>query len=100
MNRLLGPSEAGQRLMAALLGEMEEFMPLGWRKLPRSVVRWLFQDAPGAVSGVPDMLRVPPAAWWSGRWRPRCGPPTPIPGCSGRWSRSRTPCCASSAGTC
>ena len=66
MNRLLGPSEAGQRLMAALLGEMEEFMPLGWRKLPRSVVRWLFQDAPGAVSGVPDMLRVPPAAWWSG----------------------------------
>jgi hypothetical protein len=66
MNRLLGPSEAGQRLMAALLGEMEEFMPLGWRKLPRSVVRWLFQDAPGAVSDVPDMLRVPPAAWWSG----------------------------------
>ena len=66
MNRLLGPSEAGQRLMAALLGEMEDFMPLGWRKLPRSVVRWLFQDAPAAVSGVPDMLRVPPAAWWSG----------------------------------
>jgi hypothetical protein len=66
MNRLLGPSEAGQRLMAALLGEMEDFMPLGWRKLPRSVVRWLFQDAPGAVSQVPDMLHVPPAAWWSG----------------------------------
>jgi hypothetical protein len=66
MNRLLGPSEAGQRLMAALLGEMEDFMPLGWRKLPRSVVRWLFQDAPGVVSQVPDMLRVPPAAWWSG----------------------------------
>ncbi|SRR5208337_1093523 len=65
LTRLLGPSEAGQRLMTALLDEMEEFMPLGWRKLPRSVVRWLFQDAPGLVSCVPDMLNVPPAAWWS-----------------------------------
>ena len=65
LRRLLGPSEAGQRLMTALLDEMEEFMPLGWRKLPRSVVRWLFQDAPDPVRGVPDLLRVPPAAWWS-----------------------------------
>ena len=40
-------------------------MPLGWRKLPRSVVRWLFQDAPDPVRGVPDLLRVPSAAWWS-----------------------------------
>jgi hypothetical protein len=65
LTRLLGPSEPGQRLMMALLDEMEGFMPLGWRKLPRSVVRWLFQDAPGPVSGVPDLLHVPPAAWWS-----------------------------------
>jgi hypothetical protein len=65
MMRLLAPSEAGQRLMAALLAEMEDFMPLGWRKLPRSVVRWLFQGAPGPVGQVPDMLKVPPSAWWS-----------------------------------
>lgn len=65
MDRLLGPSEAGQRLMEALLAEMEDFMPLGWRKLPRSVVWWLFRDAPGRVSEVPEMLLVPPAPWWS-----------------------------------
>jgi ER-bound oxygenase mpaB/B'/Rubber oxygenase, catalytic domain len=65
MTRHLGPSEAGQRLMAALLADMEEFMPLGWRKLPRSVVRWLFQDASYPVNTVPDLLGVPPAAWWS-----------------------------------
>jgi hypothetical protein len=52
--------------MTALLQEMEEFMPLGWRKLPRSVLHWLFQGAPGRVSQVPDILHVPPAAWWSG----------------------------------
>ena len=61
----LGPSEAGDRLMTALLQEMEEFMPLGWRKLPRSILHWLFQGAPGRVSQVPDILHVPPAAWWS-----------------------------------
>jgi len=65
MTRHLGPSEEGQRLMAALLADMEEFMPLGWRKLPRSVVRWLFQDAPYPVNTVPDLLGVPQAAWWS-----------------------------------
>jgi hypothetical protein len=65
MSRLLGSSEAGQRLMTALLREMEDFMPLGWRKLPRSVVRWLFRGAPDPVRQVPDLLQVPPAAWWS-----------------------------------
>jgi len=65
LTRLLGPSEGGLRLMRALLDEMEEFMPLGWRKLPRSVVRWLFQDAPGLVSRLPELLQVPPAPWWS-----------------------------------
>ena len=66
LNRLLGASEAGDRLMTALLSEMEEFMPLGWRKLPRSVLHWLFQGAHHPVNQVPDMLHVPPAAWWSG----------------------------------
>ena len=69
MNRLLGPSEAGQRLMAALLGEMEEFMPLGWRKLPRSVVRWLFQDAPGAVSGCRTCSASRRRPGGRGRWQ-------------------------------
>jgi hypothetical protein len=65
MNRELGSSAAGQRLMAALLSEMEDFMPLGWRKLPRSVVRWLFDGAPTPVNRVPGLLHVPPAPLWS-----------------------------------
>jgi hypothetical protein len=65
MNRELGSSEAGQRLMAALLSEMESFMPLGWRKLPRSVVRWIFDGAPAPVNRVPGLLHVPPAPLWS-----------------------------------
>lgn len=65
MRRLIGTSEAGERLMAALLDEMESFMPLGWRKLPRSVVRWLFQDAPAPINDVPDLLHVPSAPSWS-----------------------------------
>jgi hypothetical protein len=40
--------------------------PLGWRKLPRSVLHWLFEGARHPVNQVPDMLHVPPAAWWSG----------------------------------
>jgi hypothetical protein len=66
MNRHLGSSEAGRRLMKALLDEMEGFMYLGWRKLPRSLVRWLFRDAPDGVDRVPDLLAVPKAAWWAG----------------------------------
>jgi hypothetical protein len=65
MDRQLGSSAAGQRLMAALLNEMEDFMPLGWRKLPRSVVRWLFEGAPTPVNRVPGLLNVPPAPLWS-----------------------------------
>jgi hypothetical protein len=61
----LGPSEEGRRLMAALLGEMEAFMPLGWRKLPRSVIRWIFQDWGDGVERVPDVLGIPRRAWWS-----------------------------------
>lgn len=51
-------SPAGDRLMAALLDHMETCMPLGFRKLPRTLVRHML---PPDVSG---LLRVPPAAWW------------------------------------
>ena len=61
----LQASEEGRALMRALLAEMEEFMPLGWRKLPRSLVRWLFRDAAHGVHQVPDLLAVPKSAWWS-----------------------------------
>jgi ER-bound oxygenase mpaB/B'/Rubber oxygenase, catalytic domain len=65
LSRRLGPSDAGRRLMGTLLAEMEQLMHLGWRKLPRSLVRWLFRDAPHGIDRVPDLLGVPPAAWWS-----------------------------------
>jgi hypothetical protein len=61
----LGPSASGRRLMAALLAEMEEFMGLGWRKLPRSLIHWLFLDAPYGVDRVPEYLTVGPPAWWA-----------------------------------
>jgi mpaB/rubber oxygenase-like protein len=62
----LGATDSGRRLMAALLAEMEEFMGLGWRKLPRSLVHWLFRDAPYGVNRVPEYLDVGPPAWWAG----------------------------------
>lgn len=61
----LEASEEGRRLMRALLAEMEESMFLGWRKLPRSLIRWLFLHAPYGTDRVPDLLGVPKAAWWS-----------------------------------
>jgi hypothetical protein len=61
----LQASEEGRALMRALLAEMEEFMPLGWRKLPRSLIRWLFREADYGVHQVPDLLAVPKSAWWS-----------------------------------
>jgi hypothetical protein len=51
-------SEAGIRLMSALMEEMELSMPWGLRKLPRTLVRHLLADE------VADMLMVPRAAWW------------------------------------
>ena len=51
-------SEAGIRLMRALLEEMELSMPWGLRKLPRTLVRHLASDETA------DLLLVPPAAWW------------------------------------
>ncbi|HEX6467706.1 MAG TPA: oxygenase MpaB family protein [Streptosporangiaceae bacterium] len=62
---LLEGSDEGRALMRALLAEMEEFMPLGWRKLPRSLIRWLFRDAGHGVHQVPDLLAVPKSAWWA-----------------------------------
>jgi hypothetical protein len=62
----LESTDRGRLLMAALLRELERMMPLGLRKLPCSMVRWLFADAPERVRTVPDMLGVPPSAWWSG----------------------------------
>jgi hypothetical protein len=61
----LGPTESGRRLMAALLAEMEEFMGLGWRKLPVSLIHWLFRDAPYGVDRVPEYLSVGRPAWWA-----------------------------------
>ena len=63
-------SPAGHRLTEALLAHMETSMPLGMRKLPRTLVRRLL---PGEVAG---LLDVPPAAWWSPALRvtARAGP--------------------------
>ncbi|MEW2360060.1 oxygenase MpaB family protein, partial [Spirillospora sp. NPDC029432] len=65
LGRGLAPTPEGRRLMAALLAEMEEFMPMGWRKLPRSLIHWLFAEAGPGVGEVPKMLGVPPPAWWA-----------------------------------
>ncbi|MEU1719140.1 oxygenase MpaB family protein [Actinomadura sp. ATCC 39365] len=64
LGRLYESSEEGRRLMAVLLAEMEEFMHLGWRKLPRSLVHWVFRDARYNAAQVPALLDVPPPAWW------------------------------------
>lgn len=65
LGRLLEGSEEGRRLMRTLLAEMEDFMYLGWRKLPRSIIHWIFRDAEYGVHRVPEMLGVPPPAWWA-----------------------------------
>jgi hypothetical protein len=64
LGRLYSSSDEGRRLMAMLLFEMEGFMHLGWRKLPRSLVHWVFRDAAYNAAQVPRLLDVPPAAWW------------------------------------
>ncbi|TMR24587.1 DUF2236 domain-containing protein [Nonomuraea turkmeniaca] len=64
LGRLYESSPEGRVLMARLLEEMEEFMHLGWRKLPRSLVHWVFRDAKYGADRVPELLGVPPAAWW------------------------------------
>ncbi|MFF4621364.1 oxygenase MpaB family protein [Nonomuraea jabiensis] len=64
LGRLYESSDEGRRLMARLLEEMEEFMHLGWRKLPRSLVHWVFRDAKYGADRVPELLGVPKPAWW------------------------------------
>ncbi|MEV0385123.1 oxygenase MpaB family protein [Nonomuraea sp. NPDC050643] len=64
LGRLYESSEEGRLLMARLLAEMEGFMHLGWRKLPRSLVHWVFRDAKYGADRVPELLGVPKAAWW------------------------------------
>lgn len=54
-----GDGAAGRRLMAALLADMELSMPIGLRKLPRSLVRQVLPDA------VATRIGVPAAAWWA-----------------------------------
>lgn len=54
-----GPSDAGERLMSVLLGQMELAMPWGLRKLPRTMVRHM------SPPGVADLVGVPRAAWWA-----------------------------------
>ncbi|WP_043621957.1 oxygenase MpaB family protein [Nonomuraea candida] len=64
LGRLYESSDEGRRLMARLLEEMESFMYLGWRKLPRSLVHWVFRDAAYGADRVPELLGVPKPAWW------------------------------------
>ncbi|MEV0231579.1 oxygenase MpaB family protein [Nonomuraea sp. NPDC050786] len=64
LGRLYESSDEGRRLMARLLEEMEGFMHLGWRKLPRSLVHWVFRDAAYGADRVPELLGVPKPAWW------------------------------------
>ncbi|MEV4170310.1 oxygenase MpaB family protein [Nonomuraea sp. NPDC049709] len=64
LGRLLESSDEGRRLMAMLLQEMEVFMPLGWRKMPRSLVHWIFRHAQHGADRVPELLGVPEPAWW------------------------------------
>jgi len=51
-------SEDGTRLTAALISYMELSMPLGLRKLPRTLMWHMLPPK------VPELLEVPPAAWW------------------------------------
>lgn len=52
-------SDAGDRLMAALLHHMETSMPLALRNLPVTLVHRLLRPE------VAELLCVPPPAWWS-----------------------------------
>lgn len=65
--RHIGRTDAGVRLTAALIGEMEEFAPLGFRRVPASLIRWLFKDNVGELEPgrIADDLDVPEAARWA-----------------------------------
>ena len=51
-------SDAGRRLMDALLADMEHAMPRGLRGVPRTLVRQV------VTPSVVESLDLPPAAWW------------------------------------
>ena len=54
------PSPEGRRLAAALLDELEAAMPIGCRKLPRTIIHY------AAGPEVAGILGIPVPAWWGG----------------------------------
>ncbi len=54
------PSAEGRRLAAALLDELEAAMPIGCRKLPRTIIHH------AAGRDVAHILDIPRPAWWGG----------------------------------
>jgi hypothetical protein len=52
------PSDAGDQLMTAHLRQMELSMPWGFMRVPRTLIRHMLGPE------IPDILRVPRAAWW------------------------------------
>ncbi len=59
-------SDGGHRLAAAMVEEMQSAMPLGFRRVPVALIRWLFdQEVEGVdMSIVPDLLGLPPGPRW------------------------------------
>ncbi len=49
--------DSGVRLYESLMEEIEEFTPLGLRRVPASMIRWLFRGTEGTI----DLARVPTA---------------------------------------
>lgn len=86
----------GVELTHALVEEMSSFMPLGWGRLPATLIRWLFHDAPGLAGSVPDALQVPPRSlplWWllnGQRWLNLHVRTMPVVGHVARWLSRRT----------
>ncbi len=85
----------GAALAAALVSEMRSFMPLGWGRLPATLIRWLFHDAPGTVAHVPDALALPSPSrlMWTfldiQRWLNLHLRPMPVLGAITRWISQR-----------
>ena len=67
------PSDDGRVLTAALLQEMETSMPIGMRRVPRTLIRQLLPR------DVADKIDVPKAAWWA-----------PVLDTATRWNRVLT----------
>ena len=87
MSRDVGPTDDGRKLMDALMAEMEEFMYLGWRKLPGA---W----STGCSRAPSTASTASPSTSASGRppggpapCSARSRPPTGAAGCSARCGR-------------